>query len=269
MTFIPVSWRLSSNHKTFSADMEFLYTIDLNVDRATRLTSCFVKRKKLDMNNGISLSRCRYGDSYFFYRSITNISEQTFAFAINVTLKMTFEKNIEENSEAVALSPEVLILLTSFLAVMIPLRACYTRIQCMMDWKNKCEVPMMENIQEDFTDPIVKIALLGFNVTYVAVEEDSSKEATSNHVDECLLSLQRNESDVAFMLYSMPTIFDNIKTGPVLDEVKIGMISAYDIYSGGAKNASALDSFNAFSNTSLLSFLAYSSCSTVSLEQHQ
>ena len=86
----------------------------------------------------------------------------------------------------------------------------------------------------------------GFNISLVA--KDSSLQSPTNDeekgIDECLVSLQKNESDVILFPYTMPIMESNIKTGPVLFSDKIAIASTYKFES--VPSPGILDTFNAF-----------------------
>ena len=128
------------------------------------------------------------------------------------------------------------------------------RAECFLDFKNECDDPMTTNVRRKLINPIIETVMQGHNVSYVVKEfsGNSEEESTSKSVDECLLSLKNNESDIVVMAYSMPVFIENIKTGPVFDEVKIGILSVYDIDSGGSRHHTAIDSFKSFSTESVL-----------------
>ena len=122
---------------------------------------------------------------------------------------------------------------------MVPLRLCYLKLDCLFDQKCKlARAPF-----KDLTDTI----LSGFNVSLLAKpgslhypENDEGKD-----IDECLLSLQRNESDAVLLPYTMPVIMKNIKTGPVFFSDKIAIVSTYGVEED-YRNPRILDTFGSF-----------------------
>ena len=113
------------------------------------------------------------------------------------------------------------------LTIMLPLRVCYLRMVCFFDGECPVSGTVIQNIIMDATNSL----LSAFNVTMIPQSPDVGSEMhlSDTKIDPCLLSLQRNESDTILMPYSMPVVLENVTTGPVSYESKIGMISAYDI----------------------------------------
>ena len=91
-------------------------------------------------------------------------------------------------------------------------------MSCIFDEECPDSVHVARNIFRDSTNTLFS----AFNVTAIAKSPDVSSE-----IDPCLLSLQRNESDTIFLPYSMPVILENVTTGPVGYQSKIGMVSTY------------------------------------------
>ena len=105
---------------------------------------------------------------------------------------------------------------------MLPLRLCYLKADCFFD--KECNGNSYF-VKKDFTDTM----LSGFNLSLVA--KDSSLQSPTNDgdkgIDECLLSVERNESDVVLLPYTVPVIRNNIKIGPVIFSDKITILSTY------------------------------------------
>ena len=90
-----------------------------------------------------------------------------------------------------------------------------------------------------------------FNVSMVSKPPATSSLNGLVKIDECLLSLQRNESDVIMFPYAMVGFLPNIETGPVAYEATIGMLSAYNFESNDNKPG-IFGTFQAFSSNVLL-----------------
>ena len=128
---------------------------------------------------------------------------------------------------------------------MLPLRLCYLKVDCFFDQKcNFARAPF-----KDFTDTM----LSGFNVSLLAKPGllHSPANDESKAIDECLLSLQKNESDVVLLPYTIPLIMSNIKTGPVFFSDKIAIVSTYGVENDDS-NPRVFDTFNAFSIDTLV-----------------
>ena len=91
-----------------------------------------------------------------------------------------------------------------------------------------------------------------FNVTLIPKSPDvgSEMDLSDTKMDHCLLSLQRNESDIILMPYSMPLVVENVTIGPVSDQTKIGMITAYKLKSDDTRPA-ILGTFDTFGMDSI------------------
>ena len=87
-----------------------------------------------------------------------------------------------------------------------------------------------------------------FNTTFIPKTDKirSVWDDPQDKLDPCLKSLQQNESDAVFLPYSMPVILENITTGTVTYESKLGLISAYKCESHDFKPA-ILGTFGSFS----------------------
>ena len=115
--------------------------------------------------------------------------------------------------------------------------------------------------------------LSGFNVSFIAKPESlRSPTNEMKSIDECLWSIERNESDVVFLPYNMPVIMNNIKTGPVLFSDKIAILSTYKVENDD-RHPRILDTFASFGVDALalilnlLAFLAVLICLTYILER--
>ena len=90
-------------------------------------------------------------------------------------------------------------------------------------FNENCDLPFKG--WQDFTDTL----LLGFNVSLVpkpllrSPTDDKGKD-----IDECLRSIEKNESDAVLLPYTMPIVGKNIKTGPVFFSDKISILSTYE-----------------------------------------
>ena len=127
---------------------------------------------------------------------------------------------------------------------MLLLRLCYLKLNCF--FHEECHQP--NSPYKDFTNTL----LSGFNVSLV-------RKLGSLHsptIDECLLSIQRNESDAALLPYTMPVFFSNIKTGPVFFSDKIAFLSTYG-YEYNDLNPGIFDTFDAFGVDALTLVLAF------------
>ena len=104
---------------------------------------------------------------------------------------------------------------------MVPIRLCYLILDCLFD--QQCKLP--SSPFKDFTDTM----LSGFNLSLVAKDHSlqSRTDDEGKAIDECLLSLERNKSDVVLLPYTMPVMSNNIKTGPVVFSDKIVIASTY------------------------------------------
>ena len=122
---------------------------------------------------------------------------------------------------------------------MVPLRLCYLILDCLFD--QKCMLARAPF--KDFTDTM----LSGFNVSLIAKPGLLPKPADNEEeaIDECIQSIQRNESDVILMPYTMPVIMSNIKTGPVFFSDKITIASTYAVENDTA-TLGVLGTFDAF-----------------------
>ena len=134
--------------------------------------------------------------------------------------------------------------------IMLPLRLCYLILPCLFDEKCVRSNPP----QKDLTDTI----LSGFNVSLV--RKPSSLHSSTNdedkEIDECLLSVERNESDAILFPNTMPVIMNNIKTGPVVFSDKIGIASTYKFESVSSPEVFAtFDAFGIDALTLILNFL--------------
>ena len=149
---------------------------------------------------------------------------------------------------------------------MLPLRLCYLILDCLFD--EPCKITTSP--WKDFADTVVS----GFNVSLV--RKPSSVYSLTNDedeaIDECLLSIQRNESDAVLLPYTIPIIKSNIKTGPVFFSDKIAILSTYK-FENHDPNPGILDTFDVFgidALTLILNFfviLAVLICLTCILER--
>ena len=122
---------------------------------------------------------------------------------------------------------------------MLSLRLCYLKLHCLFD--EKCYLPF--SVYKELTDTL----LSGFNVSRVAkpTSLQSPIHAEGKDVDKCLLSIERNESDVILLPYTMPVIMSNIKTGPVFFSDKIAIASTYKVENDNPYPG-IFDTFDAF-----------------------
>ena len=123
---------------------------------------------------------------------------------------------------------------------MLPLRLCYVRLPCLFD--DPCyRSPNLAS--KDLTDTM----LSGFNVSLIA-KSDSLHSPTNDDdkaIDECLFSIQRNESDVVLLPYTIPVIMNNIITGPVFFSDKIAILSSYRVEKN-YRHPRIFDTFDSF-----------------------
>ena len=98
----------------------------------------------------------------------------------------------------------------------------------------------------------------GFNVSLVAKSSSvhSPTCGEDKKIDDCILSLERNESDAIFFPYTIPLIRSNIKTGPVFFSDKIQIFSTYKVEKENP-NPGILDTFDAFSVDALALILNF------------
>ena len=122
---------------------------------------------------------------------------------------------------------------------MLPLRLCYLIVNCVFN--EHCNLPTSP--YKDLTDTM----LSGFNVSLVAKSSSLYSPANDEgkEIDECLLSIQRNESDAVLLPYTMPLIMNNIKTGPVFFSDKIAIASTYKVENDNP-NPGIFTTFDAF-----------------------
>ena len=122
---------------------------------------------------------------------------------------------------------------------MLPLRLCYLKLECL--FHEDCSLPIQ------WWNGLTDTLLSGFNVSLV--RKPGSLHSLTNdqveEVDECLLSLERNESDTVLLPYTIPVIKSNIKTGPVFFSDKITIISTYKVENDNP-NPGIFDTFDAF-----------------------
>ena len=95
-----------------------------------------------------------------------------------------------------------------------------------------------------------------FNVSLVSKPPATSSLDGLVKIDECLLSLQRNESDVIMFPYAMVGSIPKVETGPVAYEATIGMLSAYNFESNDNKPG-IFGTFQAFSSNVLLLIISF------------
>ena len=122
---------------------------------------------------------------------------------------------------------------------MLPLRLCYLILDCL--FTHKCKLARAPF--KDFTDTM----LSGFNVSLLAKPSSlhSPTDDEDKVIDDCLLSIQKNESDTILLPYTIPIIMKNMKNGPVVFSDKISIFSTYGVENDTA-NLGILDTFDAF-----------------------
>lgn len=84
---------------------------------------------------------------------------------------------------------------------MHPLKVCYLVNECLL--KEKCNIPGDQEIQVTLKH-VTDTFLMGFNVSLTA--KTTNVQSVLNGPNDGLLSLQRNESDIIFLPYSMPVM---------------------------------------------------------------
>ena len=109
--------------------------------------------------------------------------------------------------------------------MMLPLRLCYLKTHCILN--EECNVPGGDELRRENTDLTYSI-LSGFNLSITANKIQANSGFDEEQIDECLRSVQRNESDIIHTYYSMPVLRENITTGPVAWETKVGFVSTYE-----------------------------------------
>ena len=122
---------------------------------------------------------------------------------------------------------------------MLPLRLCYLTLDCLFN--EKCDKPISP--WKDFTNTVTS----GFNISLVRKPSSlySPTNAEGKNIDDCLRSIQQNESDAVLLPYTMPVILNNVKTGPVFFSDKIVIGSTYAVEKNNL-NPGILDTFDAF-----------------------
>ena len=110
-------------------------------------------------------------------------------------------------------------------SMMLPLRLCYLKTPCILN--EECNIPGGGELREENRELAYRV-LSGFNLSIIAKNTQADSGFDEEKSDECLHSLQRNESDVIFTSYSMPVLLKNITTGPVAWETKVGFVSTYE-----------------------------------------
>ena len=128
---------------------------------------------------------------------------------------------------------------------MLPLRICYLKNECMLD--EECRYQGGAKIKKGMNE-VLKSIFYVFNATFIPKTDKirSVWDDPQDKLDPCLKSLQRNESDIVFLPYSMPVILENTTIGAVTYESKLGLISAYTFESHDFKPA-ILGTFGSFS----------------------
>ena len=111
---------------------------------------------------------------------------------------------------------------------MVPLRLCYLIFDCF--FHEHCPLPISP--MKDLTDTL----LSGFNLTLVRKPASlvSPANGEGKDIDDCLRSIQGNESNVALFPYTMPVMMSNVKTGPVFFSDKIQILSTYNVDNDGS-----------------------------------
>ena len=133
---------------------------------------------------------------------------------------------------------------------MLPLRLRYLKLKCLFN--EDCDQPFV--IYKDLTDTM----LSGFNVSLVRKLSSVHSPAndTGKEVDDCILSVERNKSDVILFPYTMPVIRNNIKTGPVFFSDKIAILSTYE-FQNDTSSPGIFSTFDAFSIDALTLILNF------------
>ena len=108
--------------------------------------------------------------------------------------------------------------------MMLPLRTCYLGSECL--FQEPCQIPGGDEFKRA-TNDLAYTFSSGFNLSTISKKPDVDAGLNGEKSDECLRSVQRNESDVIFTSYSMPVLLENITTGPVAWETKVGLLSTY------------------------------------------
>lgn len=136
---------------------------------------------------------------------------------------------------------------------MNPVRICYLYSHCTMDFLEECEIP-----EFGFVKQLVQDAMLtpyrGFNITFLSKKEKRSSDQETDFIDECVSSLQTNESDTIYTAYSIPIVRDHVYTTQIKDEVRIKMLSTYNT-SKVDRNYDVLESLDTFSFSTILVLL--------------
>ena len=148
---------------------------------------------------------------------------------------------------------------------MLPLRLCYLKLDCV--FHEKCYLPYSPF--KDFQDLVVS----GFNVSLLAKDSTLKTLVNASYaIDDCLLSVQTNESDAILLPYTMPLMMNNIKTGPVFFSDKLEIISTYKFENDSSPGIFAtFDAFGLDAITLILNFfilLAALICFTYILERN-
>ena len=127
--------------------------------------------------------------------------------------------------------------------MMLPLRLCYLKAACVLD--EECNIPGGNEISRQNRELTYSL-LSGFNLSTIAKEPEVNSDFDEKKIDECLYSLQRNESDIIFTTYSMPVLLENISTSAVTGEGKVGFVSTYE-FEDYDNRPGILGTFHAFS----------------------
>ena len=133
---------------------------------------------------------------------------------------------------------------------MNPLRICYLYTHCMLDFVEGCDIPEFKFAKNIYRDATLT-PYRGFNITFLSKTENRTSQEETDFIDDCVTSLQANESDTIFTHYSMPIVRDHILTTQVIDDVKIKMLATYNAIII-ADNYDVMESFNTFSLTTVL-----------------
>ena len=135
---------------------------------------------------------------------------------------------------------------------MLSLRVCYLKNLCFFE---KCNLPT-KHVIEATTRTLYDLMLSKFNASMIAKPPALSSFDEFVKIDDCLLSLQRNESDVIMFPYTMIDVLPNVETGPVANEETIGMLSVYRFESNDNKPG-IFGTFQAFSSNVLLLIVSF------------
>lgn len=124
-------------------------------------------------------------------------------------------------------------------------RICYIYSQCVTDFLETNPCPGFGLIKKLYHDSSLT-PFRGFNITFQSKTQSKNSDEKSDFIDDCVASLQANESDTIVSGYSMPIVRDHVIPNPVINDVRVQMITAYKT-SNDTDGYDVLESLNTFS----------------------